>query len=243
LEDRFLIHDTCGVHNLHGMPAVIGTIISIIMAAKADTALYGKGLGIIYPALFNHTDHGVEVEAITAGSQALNQLFAALITMAFAIIGGFLTGLIIRFIGRWQARDFRKGATILKLAANVMKVTGIVGESKTGSIDEFREKWMLGLAKTGTIEEEVLPNNAYYDDKIYFHVHEEEEDEVGHQAVKPFTVQITNGGSFDPKKLQKQQKQKRASKATFSGVQMQPRLDLRGRLDLGGHMGGAKVSN
>ena len=42
LEDRFLIHDTCGVHNLHGMPAVIGTIISIIMAAKADTALYGK---------------------------------------------------------------------------------------------------------------------------------------------------------------------------------------------------------
>ena len=49
-------------------------------------------MGIIYPALFNHTDHGVEVEAITAGSQALNQLFAALITMAFAIIGGFLTG-------------------------------------------------------------------------------------------------------------------------------------------------------
>ena len=48
----------------------------------------------------------------------------------------YLSGLIIRFIGRWQARDFRKGATILKLAANVMKVTGIVGESKTGSIDE-----------------------------------------------------------------------------------------------------------
>ena len=33
-------------------------------------------------------------------------------------------GIIIRFIGRWQARDFRKGATILQLAANVMKVTG-----------------------------------------------------------------------------------------------------------------------
>ena len=46
------------------------------------------------------------------------------------------SGVIIRFIGRWQARDFRKGATILKLAANVMKVTGVVGEAKTGSIDE-----------------------------------------------------------------------------------------------------------
>ena len=93
LEDRFLIHDTCGVHNLHGMPAVIGTIISIIMASRADEALYGKkGLGIIYPALTDHEDHGVQVEAISAGQQALNQLFAALITMAFALIGGFLTG-------------------------------------------------------------------------------------------------------------------------------------------------------
>ena len=42
LEDKFRIHDTCGVHNLHGMPAVLGTIISIIMAARANTDLYGK---------------------------------------------------------------------------------------------------------------------------------------------------------------------------------------------------------
>ena len=51
-----------------------------------------KGLGIIYPALYDHEDHGVKVEAITAGSQAMNQFIAALITMAFALIGGFLTG-------------------------------------------------------------------------------------------------------------------------------------------------------
>ena len=52
--------------------------------------------------------------------------------------------MIIRFIGRWQARDFRKGATILKLAANVMKVTGQAAElglgmTKTGTIDEVRK--------------------------------------------------------------------------------------------------------
>ena len=42
--------------------------------------------------MVNHTDHGVEVAAITAGQQALNQFLAALITMAFALIGGMLTG-------------------------------------------------------------------------------------------------------------------------------------------------------
>ena len=42
----------------------------------------------MYPSLVDHEDHGVHVEAITAGSQALNQLFAALITMAFALGGG-----------------------------------------------------------------------------------------------------------------------------------------------------------
>ena len=50
-----------------------------------------------------------------------------------------LSGIIIRFIGRWQARDFRKGATILKLAANVMNVTGMVGMGKTGSVDEVTQ--------------------------------------------------------------------------------------------------------
>ena len=54
-----------------------------------------------------------------------------------------------------------------------------------------------------------------------------------HHGAKPdFKIAITNGG-LDPKKLKKQ-KQNRASKATFSGLQA-GRLDVRGRLDLGGH--------
>ena len=34
-------HDTCGVHNLHGMPAVIGAILSCIMAGLATKEAYG----------------------------------------------------------------------------------------------------------------------------------------------------------------------------------------------------------
>ena len=34
-------HDTCGVHNLHGMPAVIGAILSCVMAGLATKQAYG----------------------------------------------------------------------------------------------------------------------------------------------------------------------------------------------------------
>ena len=43
MEKKLKIHDTCGVHNLHGMPAILGVILSCIMAALANTEIYGKG--------------------------------------------------------------------------------------------------------------------------------------------------------------------------------------------------------
>ena len=60
--------------------------------------------------MVNHTDHGVEVAAITAGQQALNQFLAALITMAFALIGGMLTGKGI--IKQWKKN---KRAVVVQL--------------------------------------------------------------------------------------------------------------------------------
>lgn len=36
------MHDTCGVHNLHGVPGAIGTILSIIFAAIATEDVYTR---------------------------------------------------------------------------------------------------------------------------------------------------------------------------------------------------------
>ncbi len=30
-----VVHDTCGVHNLHGLPSVAGALVSVLMAAFA----------------------------------------------------------------------------------------------------------------------------------------------------------------------------------------------------------------
>lgn len=42
LESRLHIQDTCGIHNLHAMPGLIGGIVGAITAAVATEDVYGK---------------------------------------------------------------------------------------------------------------------------------------------------------------------------------------------------------
>ena len=42
LDSRLGIHDTCGVHNLHGMPGIFSGIGGCVCAAVATTELYGR---------------------------------------------------------------------------------------------------------------------------------------------------------------------------------------------------------
>uniref|UniRef100_UPI00398E82D7 ammonium transporter Rh type A n=1 Tax=Pristiophorus japonicus TaxID=55135 RepID=UPI00398E82D7 len=80
------IHDTCGVHNLHGMPGIIGGLAGIIGAAMASKNVYGDGLLSTFPQLKTRTAIG------QAGYQAAG-LGA---TLAVALIGGTITGFILR---------------------------------------------------------------------------------------------------------------------------------------------------
>jgi len=45
------LHDTCGVHNLHGMPALISAIASAIYASMATVGEYQSELQDIFPAM------------------------------------------------------------------------------------------------------------------------------------------------------------------------------------------------
>ncbi|KAK3851469.1 hypothetical protein Pcinc_041890 [Petrolisthes cinctipes] len=47
---RLRLHDTCGVHNLHGMPGVLAGIIGCVCAAMASEDTYGPSLYKIFPA-------------------------------------------------------------------------------------------------------------------------------------------------------------------------------------------------
>ena len=84
LERRFGLHDTCGVHNLHGIPGLIGGTVGAISASLASDTVYGDNITQIFAAR----------EYRSAFEQGGYQFAALLISIAMAICGGAITGKI-----------------------------------------------------------------------------------------------------------------------------------------------------
>ena len=81
LESSLGLHDTCGIHNLHGMPSIIGAFASVFITA------YKGPRGHDMPEVFNHAD------------QAGRQLAAIILTLLMAVGTGVITGLIMKKAG------------------------------------------------------------------------------------------------------------------------------------------------
>lgn len=81
------LHDTCGIHNLHGIPGIIGGLIGGIGAASADVAFGGDeaALNATFPAL---------AEGRSTDSQGTYQVIALVITLGISLLGGAFTGFV-----------------------------------------------------------------------------------------------------------------------------------------------------
>jgi ammonium transporter Rh len=90
LEESIGLYDTCGVHNLHGMPGVLGGLASVITAGFATHALYGDNIGDVYPKMGS--------DGRSASQQAVSQLLALLITLGIAMISGTITGYLLKSV-------------------------------------------------------------------------------------------------------------------------------------------------
>nr|QPB67298.1 rhesus protein [Bangia sp. ESS1] len=101
LESKLGLHDTCGVHNLHGMPGVLSAIASFIFALTASEKDYSAaGIQQVFPSL--NGDSPSDFDATDAG---LRQLYSLACTLAFALVGGTMTGLIIRAFSRFTKQQ------------------------------------------------------------------------------------------------------------------------------------------
>jgi ammonium transporter Rh len=106
-----ILHDTCGVNNLHGMPGIMSGIASAVVAATATRESYnGNRLYVFYPSrlpMANSTEfknHSLSSfpEFVNGGlgrsgvQQGGYQMAALATTLLTALVGGVLTGFLMR---------------------------------------------------------------------------------------------------------------------------------------------------
>ncbi|XP_046842700.1 ammonium transporter Rh type B-like isoform X3 [Xenia sp. Carnegie-2017] len=84
LDEKLHIHDTCGVHNLHGMPAILAGVGGAIAAKVANSENYKNSL----ESVFQNKDDDTK--------RAGYQISALLITLAISIVSGAITGFIVK---------------------------------------------------------------------------------------------------------------------------------------------------
>lgn len=99
VERKLGVHDTCGVHNLHGMPGFIGGVCSAIAAAKAGEETYGSKLGDIFPLIASGARSSVD--------QGCYQILCLFVSMGIAISGGIFTGLVVKLLTSEQKEYFQ----------------------------------------------------------------------------------------------------------------------------------------
>ncbi|NWX10816.1 RHBGB protein, partial [Caloenas nicobarica] len=88
LRSRLKIQDTCEVHNIHGLPGILGALLGTLLAALATADAYSGRLELVFPL--------VAQGSRTATDQALCQLCALPITLLLAAVGGCLVGALLK---------------------------------------------------------------------------------------------------------------------------------------------------
>jgi len=95
LHEKLGLHDTCGVHNLHGLPGLLGALCGAITCAMASPTVYGSE----FSELFS--------EGRTPDTQWPYQIWALLVTLTFAICGGTVCGKVMQMMANAPSKPFR----------------------------------------------------------------------------------------------------------------------------------------
>jgi len=99
LESHCQLHDTCGVHNLHGLPGILGGVSGIITSRLASEQLYGDSISSIFAARGQGRD---------AHQQSLYQLYALLTSLVISILGGLITGKFVSLLKLNNKKEYAK---------------------------------------------------------------------------------------------------------------------------------------
>ncbi|CBY42807.1 unnamed protein product [Oikopleura dioica] len=85
LSNAINLHDTCGVHNLHGMPAILGALASVIRCAAG----------------YHTADHA------NGTAMANFQLAGLATTLGISLVGGTITGFMMN-VPLWEQLELEE---------------------------------------------------------------------------------------------------------------------------------------
>ncbi|XP_068613317.1 rh family, C glycoprotein a [Brachionichthys hirsutus] len=91
LEKYLKLQDTCGIHNLHAVPGMLGGFIGAIVAAAASEEVYGR------EGLINTFDFEGDFADRSPGTQGGFQAAGTCVAIAFGLVGGAIVGFILKF--------------------------------------------------------------------------------------------------------------------------------------------------
>uniref|UniRef100_A0A3P9N028 Rh family, C glycoprotein a n=1 Tax=Poecilia reticulata TaxID=8081 RepID=A0A3P9N028_POERE len=90
LEKTLKLQDTCGIHNLHAVPGMLGGFLGAVVAAAASEDVYGKeGLIHVFDKEGKYANRGM-------GTQGGYQAAGTCVAIAFGLVGGAIVGLILK---------------------------------------------------------------------------------------------------------------------------------------------------
>jgi len=87
--ETYELHDSCGVHNLHAMPSVVGAIASVIIAGYKN----------------DHDNHDKAIYGYTFADQWWHQLLGIVLCVLFAVVTGTMTGILLRKLGHYGPEE------------------------------------------------------------------------------------------------------------------------------------------
>ncbi len=101
-----MVNHSCGVHNLHGMPGVLGGIFSAIAIASYATDPLTDTTQQSYLPFYTQPSTGLNAHGRTFYGQGGCQIAAIFISMGIAIGFGIIAGFLMRLVYSFDPTEF-----------------------------------------------------------------------------------------------------------------------------------------